>query len=326
MTPPEAPPLPPPVGPVLALTSPSPRPRWRAVVFLAIVGFYPLLLGLLGHWVQRGRESSGPALPSDIQGLALVCLESFGTFAALFALAWYFGRLRRDQIFWWPMRWWDWLWGGIWSVVVRFGAGAALLAGGILFLAFRMVRDAATGAAGKGGTDAVKGLEQVLQESRPRVEALVDLSALADPLYLLFACTVLSFITAGLREELWRAGFLGAFEELLPAGWRRRFGPRPADSVVSGTLRRMALHLPGILFGAVVFGLGHLIQGPGAVLLTGVVGLILGLVMVAHRSLWTAVLAHGFFDASSFLALGLIYRYRDVLKALNPELGKQLGI
>ena len=36
-----------------------------------------------------------------------------------------------------------------------------------------------------------------------------------------------------------------------------------------------------------------------AALLGGLLGLGLGLIMVFHRSIWPAVLAHGFFDATS---------------------------
>jgi membrane protease YdiL (CAAX protease family) len=40
-----------------------------------------------------------------------------------------------------------------------------------------------------------------------------------------------------------------------------------------------------------------------AVLFAGVLGLGLGLIMVFHRSIWPAVLAHGFFDATTMALL-----------------------
>ena len=295
------------------------RPRWRAVVFLLIVGFYPLLLGVLGHFSGGGQEKAGAALPSSVRGLVMVSIENFGLFALLFAAAWFFGRPRPVDLFLRPMRWWDWLWGALWSVGVRFGVLVLIMT---VFLPVIAVRMAQSGAS---GPEASKQVEASMQQYRPKVEALVDLQALADPLYLLVACTLLSFVTAGLREELWRAGFITSVQDLLPDSWIEAARPRPGDSAFRAGWRHLRCHLPAVLLGSVVFGLGHLIQGPGAVVLTGVVGLILGLVMVAHRSLWTAVIAHGFFDATTFLLLGLLVRYKDVLEKLQPGISQQLG-
>ncbi len=41
-------------------------------------------------------------------------------------------------------------------------------------------------------------------------------------------------------------------------------------------------------------------QGWLAVGLTGLLGLGLGLIMVLHRSIWPALIAHGYFNATSF--------------------------
>lgn len=96
-------------------------------MFLLIVGLYPLLIGVLGHFVGGG-ESAGPALPPDVRGLLLVSVENFGLFALLFAAGWFFGRPRPADLFIRPMRWWDWLWGALWSVGVRVGVAVALFA------------------------------------------------------------------------------------------------------------------------------------------------------------------------------------------------------
>jgi hypothetical protein len=40
-------------------------------------------------------------------------------------------------------------------------------------------------------------------------------------------------------------------------------------------------------------------MGPVAVCLAGLLGLGLGVIMVLHRSIWPAVIAHGAFDATS---------------------------
>jgi membrane protease YdiL (CAAX protease family) len=51
-------------------------------------------------------------------------------------------------------------------------------------------------------------------------------------------------------------------------------------------------------------------MGPMAALLAGALGVGLGLIMVLHRSIWPAVIAHGFFDATSMAllpyAMGLV--------------------
>ena len=139
-----------------------------------------------------------------------------------------------------------------------------------------------------------------LDAFRPKIENLLDLGALRDPVYLLLTLTLVSFVVAGLREELWRAGMMTAFTALLPARWRNRWGQAAA-----------------ITFAAVIFGLGHLPQGAAGVVLTGVLGLGLGWIMTFHRSLWVAVLAHGFFDATSFIGIWALER-SGLLKQLIP--------
>jgi len=63
-----------------------------------------------------------------------------------------------------------------------------------------------------------------------------------------------------------------------------------------------------VVLAAVVFGLGHWPQGLAGVALTGTLGLGLGAILLYHRSLWVAVLAHGFFDATSFALLASVER------------------
>jgi membrane protease YdiL (CAAX protease family) len=311
---------PPPPIPLADVPAGPRRPRWRSAVFLLIVGLYPLLIGVLGHFLGGGQPSTGPALPPDVRGLLLVSLENFGLFALLFAAGWFFGRPRPADLFIRPMRWWDWLWGALWSVGVRVGVAVALFAVLLPFIMVKMARSGTT------DPEASRQVETMMQQYRPKVEALVDFQALTHPLYLLVACTLLSFVTAGLREELWRAGFISSVQDLLPDSWRRAGAPRPGESAVSAGWRRLLLHVPAVLLASVIFGLGHVIQGPGAVVMTGVVGLILGLVMVGHRSLWTAVIAHGFFDATTFVLLGLLVRYHDVLEKFQPGITKQIGL
>ena len=310
-----------PSGPGAPPVSPR-RPRWRSVAFLLLVGFYPLFVGLLGHLLQADRSQRGPALPPDVSGLILVCVESVAVFALFFGLGAWVGRPTRAELFWHPMRWKDWLWGALWSIGVRLGAVIVVYGALLPFWAVEALQAKSS----EGGTSGPT-VEERLQEFRPKLESLLQFDALADPVYLLLAVTLLSFVTAGLREELWRAGFMAAIRDLLPASW---WTPRPRDPGSEGWLawqfRRWGPTVLVALLAAIIFGLGHLPQGLGGVVLTGVVGFILAMVMIGHRSLWAAVVAHGFFDASTFVLLGVIVRNQETIRRLAPDLLKQLGM
>lgn len=58
-----------------------------------------------------------------------------------------------------------------------------------------------------------------------------------------------------------------------------------------------------VLIIAIVFGAAHIGMGGLAAVMAGVLGVFLGLIMVFHRSIWPAVLAHGFFDATTMALL-----------------------
>jgi membrane protease YdiL (CAAX protease family) len=115
----------------------------------------------------------------------------------------------------------------------------------------------------------------------------VDVSALRNnPLYFWLSVTLVSFVVGGLREELWRASFLAGMKALFP----RQFGSLRGQIVAA-------------FLAAIVFGLGHLLQGPIAACLAGILGFFLGVIMILHRSIWPAVIAHGMFDATSLALL-----------------------
>ena len=54
---------------------------------------------------------------------------------------------------------------------------------------------------------------------------------------------------------------------------------------------------------AVAFGAMHLRMGVLAAIGAGVLGLMLGLIIILHRSIWPAVIAHGVFDATTLALL-----------------------
>jgi membrane protease YdiL (CAAX protease family) len=196
-------------------------------------------------------------------------------FGIFFGLAWLASRASPDDLLLRRGR------GGVWtiplgfaySIALRFVVGVIMILVGLVLVGLRL--------------STAQELQRFLTANRPDVETVVDVSALRqDPIYFWLSLTLVSFIVAGLREELWRSALLAALRRL----WPRRFGSRIGQVVAVG-------------LAAVAFGLGHLPQGTIAVGATAVLGFALGVIMVLHRSIWPAVLAHGFFDATSLALL-----------------------
>jgi membrane protease YdiL (CAAX protease family) len=198
-------------------------------------------------------------------------------FAVAFGLAWLASRASTDELL---LRWR----GGFWTVPIGIGYSVALRLGlGILAVV------AAT-ALVLAGVTTPQALQQYFTANRPDVETLVDISALRhNPLYFWLSLTLVSFVLAGLREELWRSAFLAGVQQVGPKRWGQRTG-----------------QFVGVVLGSLIFGVGHLPQGPLAVGLTGFLGLGLGTIMVLHKSIWPAVIAHGMFDATTMALLPLV--------------------
>ena len=74
-----------------------------------------------------------------------------------------------------------------------------------------------------------------------------------------------------------------------------------------------------VLLTGVVFGVGHWPQGWLAMVLTGVLGLGLGTIILVHRSIWTAVLAHGFFDATSLALLPYVEKLLEAAQKMQGQ-------
>jgi membrane protease YdiL (CAAX protease family) len=267
---------------------PPPRhPRWRSWVALLVLAPYPLLLGIVLPWTFKqpwflqftGWESapSGSILPKTVGDLFVLAAENLLIFALFFLLACAFRGFNRGELFARAEGWWQpWAWGLLHSAALRILVAVAVMTVlGILVAAGHLTGHS----------------PEALKEFRPNVEKLVEPGALRNPVYLLVATTLISFVVAGLREELWRAGVLRQLFDLLPDRGQSTQG-----------------RVTAVVLAAVVFGLGHWPQGPAGVVLTGTLGLGLGAILLCHRSLWVAVLAHGFFDATSFALLALVER------------------
>jgi membrane protease YdiL (CAAX protease family) len=64
-----------------------------------------------------------------------------------------------------------------------------------------------------------------------------------------------------------------------------------------------------VLIAAAIFGAGHAAQGIVGAVAAGVLGIGFGLIMLLHRSIWPAVLAHGFFNATSFVLIPYVMEW-----------------
>lgn len=257
-----------------ASASPPAVSRKRWWVHLLVLVLFPIVVGALSSGTVRDKAS--PILPTTTSGLLLMVAMEVCLFTFLFGSACYVSRATGAQLL---LKWEGGLkpvlWGLLYSVGLRIAVAVIVLVIVIVSFVFK-------------GADAT-----TANALRPQVENLLNVDALVrDPFYLLVTLTLVSFVVAGLREELWRAGVLAGLLALFPQrfeGWK---GKVLAVSLVS-----------------VLFGLGHIPQGFGGVLATTVLGFGLGMIMVWHRSIWPAVLAHGFFDATTFFLLFVLMKY-----------------
>jgi len=240
---------------------------------LLLLTAYPLSVGLIS---SRSADSSEPILPRTAGGVILLGVVELAIFGLVFGLAWLASRASAERLY---LRWR----GGFWPLLRGFGYSIALrIFIGIAAAAAILI------------ARALLGVEEAdLKRAIPRVEAVVDAKALTqDPLYFCLMLTFVSFVVAGLREELWRAGMLAGLQALFPKHFQSKRGGLVAVTII-----------------AVAFGLGHLPQGWSGVAITTLLGIGLGGIIVLHRSIWDAVLAHGFFDATTFAMLYLFARF-----------------
>jgi membrane protease YdiL (CAAX protease family) len=245
------------------------RRRWW--IHLILIAGYFLVAGLLG---LRLREAHTAALSQTVGGMLLVCALELLVFGIIFGLACFASRATRDDLL---LRWRGkirpLLLGVGYSVALRVAVGLVVIVIAIGLIVTHVMTP--------------ESLKDFVSSNRPDVETIVDMEAMRNnPAYFWLTLTVVSFVVAGLREELWRSAFLAGVKAL----WPQRFGT-PAGKVLA------------VIIGAVIFGLGHLAMGPMAVCLAAFLGFGLGLIMIFHGSIWPAVIAHGLFDATSMALL-----------------------
>lgn len=253
-------------NPVVPQSAPVSRRRWW--LYFILINLYVLSFGFSGLFVTEASHGTSRVSPS-LRLLFNAAVE-MAEFGLVFGLAFYLSRVTPDDLL---LRWrgilkslWQ---GAAYSVALRLSVGFlirlmffALLVSGIM-APYQMLD---IGAAHNSG-----------------VERIVSTSALHhDQVFFWLSLTVVSFVLAGLREELWRAAFFAGARALWPQSFKSRLGQVGVAA-----------------FAAVIFGFGHTLQGSLSVLHAGLMGFGFGLIMIFHRSIWPAVIAHGLFDATS---------------------------
>ena len=281
-------PIPPPI-PVSDTTTGFTVAYWRRVVCFTLLVGYPLMLSVVSQTLEdSGFKAAKGAklLPEDLAGLLVAAGENLLVFGIWFLVAAFIGRLRPTQLQAFPPpRPSSILWGLGWSVALRMVIAVMALIGIVIWMLSHGIQDLDP---------------EFIRNIRPKVENLVAPESLRSPWYLFTNLTVISFVLAGFREELWRAGMIASGLALLPGTWRGRKG-----------------QILLVIASSVVFGLAHLPQGWGGVALTGILGLGFGSILIFQRSLWIAVLAHGDFNATTFLVLWALDHFGKWAKVLN---------
>jgi membrane protease YdiL (CAAX protease family) len=264
-----------------------PIARWRWWIHLLLIAAFPLWIGTVS---LLQPERTAPALSSSTRGLLWSSTMSLLFFGILFGGAWLASRASRDDLL---LRWrngfWPVPWGIGYSVALRIAVAIVVVALAVALVGLHIV--------------STSELQEIAQSRAPDVGTIVDVSSLREnPAYFWLMITLVSFVMAGLREELWRSAFIAGLRGL----WPRRFATKRAQFVA-------------VLIAAVLFGVGHVAQGPMAATIAGLLGVGLGAIMIGHRSIWPAVIAHGCFDATTFAVLPWAMEKLQALQQTLPH-------
>lgn len=280
----------------------TPVARWRWALHLLIMGSYPLLIALLSSMTPP--EEVEAALSANIGILLFNLVITMVSFFVFLGLAWSVSRVSVDQLM---LRWKSGLLP--WALGFGYSFAMRLVIGIVVYIVVFVVVFGML--ASRGEPMSLEAFQEtsteLMEENRPQVEHLVDTEAIvSSPMYLLLNITLVSFVMAGFREELWRSSMLAGFRGLFPQSEGRH-----------------RWNIAFVLLIAVIFGIGHLPQGMGGVILTGALGVMLGFIMVYHKSIWQATWAHGFFNATSFVGMYFLFKYKDQFESLQKMFGAE---
>jgi len=122
----------------------------------------------------------------------------------------------------------------------------------------------------------------VIQQLAPQLRNVETnpLQAMLDTPAKLAIFAVVVVVAGGVREEIQRAFILHRFERDLGGAW------------------------VGLILFSAAFGVGHTMQGHDAAILTGLLGLLWGLVFLARRSVVAPIVSHALFNLGE---LGIFY-------------------
>jgi membrane protease YdiL (CAAX protease family) len=264
--------LPPEPPSLIPTTTVRETPRWRWLIHFFVIGSYPAL-GLFFR-APNSPVPRGPALSGNVPGLLVVSAGEIIVFSIFFVVACLISRSSREQLYLrWRPGWWVALLGIGYSIALRIGLTVIAVAVMTVVVATQTVTP--------------EKLQEYVNANRPDVEALVSIPAMrSNPAYYWLTITLVSFVVAGIREEMWRAGTLAAMRAL----WPRAFGSTLGQCLAMSLI-------------AVAFGAMHLRMGVLAAVGAGMLGLMLGIIIILHKSIWPAVIAHGVFDATTLALL-----------------------
>jgi membrane protease YdiL (CAAX protease family) len=251
--------------------------RFRYWIHLILIASFFPILGIVG---LRRKRLHTPALTHTASGLLVACAVELLVFGIVFGLACYASRITRDDLMLhWRGKLKPALLGVGYSLALRIAIALLVLMVAIALVVTRITT--------------LRSLQHFFATHHSNLGTLVDVSAMSNnPVYFWLVVIFTSFVVAGLREELWRSAFLAGMKAL----WPQRFGSRAGQ-------------VGAVFIIAIFFGLGHLPLGVLASCIAGLLGVGLGLIMVFHRSIWPAVIAHGLFDATSFAMIPLVVQH-----------------
>ena len=260
--------------PLVQLDNPPPasRPiaRWRWLVGTIIVGVFPLAAAYSSTTRAKGNAGGEATLPSTVEGLIVGGTFQLAFILLFFGVGWLFSRATEAQLW---MHWrkgvapfWQ---GALYSIGLRFLPVFLLFFVTIILIILGYKPNTAV---------------EWLNANKPQTDGIGDSIRAGSMIYQAVTLSFFSFIVAGFGEELWRVATMRGLIEIAP-----RKMPIFAKNAIA------------VLVSALIFGIGHLYQGVAGVGVTAFIGIALGAITLSHRSIWPAVIAHGCFDAASFL-------------------------
>jgi membrane protease YdiL (CAAX protease family) len=130
----------------------------------------------------------------------------------------------------------------------------------------------------------IAAINAVVQRYAPTLHQLENpFQPLVRTPYGIVVFTSLSILAGGVREEMQRAFALHRFSQI-------------------------GIPYTGLLIFSVIFGLGHIVQGWDAAIMTGSLGALWGYVYLRRGSIVAPAVCHGAFDAIQVIAFGLLRR------------------